>query len=56
MAKRHLKEYVSLHKPTFVILVETHVSFTKVQRFWNCMDFSIVHIVEAKGKLVVSDG
>lgn len=49
-AKRHLKEYVSFHKPTCIILVETHVCFSKVQRFWNLMGYSVIHIVEARGQ------
>lgn len=49
VAKRHLKEYLQQFKPYMVILLETHVQFFKVKRFWNHTGYSVVNIVEASG-------
>ena len=36
-------------KPTFVILVDTHASFAKVQQFWFRLGYSMVELEESSG-------
>lgn len=48
-ARRHLKELIRKHQPTFMAVLETHVPFSKLYVFWFNMGYTPVHIIEANG-------
>ena len=43
----HLKSLVSKFKPSMLILMETHVNFSKLMMFWKRLGYDSVGIVEA---------
>lgn len=48
-AKRHLFEIIRKHSPIFLIILETHVEFSKTQIFWKKVGYKKVAISEARG-------
>lgn len=49
-AKRHMTELIRKFKPTFLIIMETHVAFSKTRSFWNKVGYGLVDLVEAQGQ------
>lgn len=47
--KRHVRELVHKHHPTFFLIYETHVQFGEVTNLWSNLGYSVVDIVEANG-------
>lgn len=48
-AKRHMKELIRKHKPSFLAILETHVLFARLATFWSNIGCIPVYIVEASG-------
>lgn len=48
-AKRHMKELIRKHKPSFLAILETHVLFARLATFWSNIGYIPVYIVEASG-------
>jgi exonuclease III len=49
IAKRHLKDMIRKYNPTFLSILETHTSFSRLSSFWINNGYSPIHIVEASG-------
>ncbi|CAJ2670486.1 unnamed protein product [Trifolium pratense] len=49
VAKRHLKEVTRKFSPTFLVIMETHISFSRLNTFWSNLGYVPVHIIEAQG-------
>ena len=47
----HMKSLVSKCKPSMLILMETHVEFSKLMVFWKCLGHDLVGVVEAQGHM-----
>lgn len=47
--RRHARELVRKHRPSLVILVETHSPFVKTEGFWRGLGYKAVGISEAQG-------
>lgn len=48
-AKRHIRELNRKFHPSIFIVMETHISFARVSRFWDRLGFSPVAIIKAQG-------
>lgn len=48
-AKRHLKEVMRKHRPSFLAILETHAPFARLSTFWITNGYILEHIVEANG-------
>jgi hypothetical protein len=49
-ARRHLKDLIRKHSPTYMAILETHVPFARLSSFWSNNGYSPVHIIEANGQ------
>lgn len=49
-AKMHIREVVRKYNPSFLLIIETHCQFNKMNQFWNNLGFIPVHIIEARGQ------
>lgn len=47
---RRIKEIVRKYKPTIVMLVETHSSFSRVKRFWSKMGYWLIALEDSNGQ------
>ena len=47
--KRRIRELVSLHNPSIVVLLETHTQFLTVEKFQEGLGFRLIAIEEARG-------
>lgn len=48
--RRHVKEIVRKYKPSFLLIMETHCQFNKMNHFWNQVGYTSVHVSEAQGQ------
>jgi hypothetical protein len=48
-AKRHVKELIRKHRPSFLAILETHVPFARLTTFWSNIGYLPIHIEEATG-------
>lgn len=47
--RRHTRELVRKHKPSIVILMETHCAFNRAERFWYNLGYEAGAFSEAQG-------
>jgi len=48
-SRRHLKDLIGKYRPTFLAILETHVPFSRLSKFWLNNGYNSKHIVEANG-------
>jgi len=48
-ARRHMKDLIRKHRPSFLVILETRVLFARLATFWTNIGYTMVHIVEASG-------
>lgn len=48
-AKRHIIDVIRKYKPTFLVIMETHVKFDRTKVFWERVKYNQVAITEARG-------
>jgi tRNA(Met) C34 N-acetyltransferase TmcA len=48
-ARRHLKDLIRKHNPTFMAISETHGTFARLSSFWSNNGYTPVYIIEANG-------
>lgn len=49
-AKRHMKELIRKHRPTFLVILETHVLFARLSSFMTNNGYTPIYIIEASGQ------
>lgn len=48
-ARRHVHDLIRMHHPSLFCVYETHVLFSKVERFWLALGYKPVFLQEAQG-------
>lgn len=48
-AKLHVVDLIRKYNPTFIAIIETHVSYEKTHSFWNRSGYTKVVVIEAQG-------
>lgn len=48
-AKSHISDVIRKLKPTFFVIMETHMSFARTKSFWDQAGYTPVEIIEAQG-------
>jgi exonuclease III len=48
-SKRHLKEVIRKYCPTFLAILETHVTYARLSSFWKNNGYTLIHVIEVNG-------